>query len=168
MHMPIRWGHENPLTMVAPEHHITMPVIPAAVGVLSFVVGMLIGVMVGHKKCMVHEGMMGMKGAWGGGWGGGRHKGKGKRDKSHHHHGEGSPPCDCDLILIAEEDFSGYGGMGEEMSGGMGGMSGGMGGTSGGMGGSTGGQTSGGMGTSTGAEGTGMGAGGGMSSGMEE
>lgn len=145
MHMPIKWGHESPLSMIAPEHHVTMPVIPAAVGVLSFVVGMLIGVMVGHKKCMVHEGMMGMRGAWGGGWG---HKGMGgKKGKAHHHHGEGSPPCDCGMILIAEEDLGVMGG---------------------GMGRQTGEQESMKSGGMSGAEGTGMGAGGGMSSGMEE
>jgi hypothetical protein len=144
MHMPIKWGHEGPLSAIMPEHHITMPVIPAAVGVLSFIVGMLIGVMVGHKKCMVHEGMMGMKGAWGGGW---SQKGKwGKGGKMHHHHGEGSPPCDCGMILIAEEDL-GMGGSGGSME----------------SSGSTRGQ-----GSMSSSEGTGMGAGGGMSSGMEE
>jgi hypothetical protein len=134
-----------------PEHHITMPVIPAAVGVLSFIVGMLIGVMVGHKKCMVHEGMMGMKGAWGGGWG---HQGKmgkwGKGGKMHHHHGEGAPPCDCGMILIAEEDL-GMGDMGGSMRSGSSTQ-----------------ESAGGQGGMSSSEGTGMGAGGGMSSGMEE
>jgi hypothetical protein len=90
------------------EHEMSIPLIPAPVAMVAMMVGLAIGIVIGHKKSMMH-GMGGWSrggghDSWGewaarkrmmGGWSG------------HHHHGDGKPPCGC--------GHEGYGeGAGEE------------------------------------------------------
>jgi hypothetical protein len=90
------------------DHQMTIPLIPAPVAFFAMMFGLAIGIMIGHKKSMMHGmgpgriGGMGCGDAWGdwaarkkmmGGWSG------------HHHHGDGMPACGC-----------GYEGSGEDVS----------------------------------------------------
>lgn len=98
--------------MMWPGHHksfgdwsdMEIPTIPAPVAMCALVVGLVMGMIVGKKKAMMH-GMMG-RGMMGGGMMGGHgygygYGGKGEwmRKKAmmygHHHHGDGAPPCWC-------------------------------------------------------------------------
>jgi hypothetical protein len=78
------------------QHQVDIPLIPAF---LAFMCGLMMGVMIGRRKAMMH----GMQG--GGECGGGmmRHKMMGPMGMMgmmgpmgmHHHHGDGMPQCTC-------------------------------------------------------------------------
>ena len=103
----MNWGGHPHKRYSGAGMEVDVPLIPAPVAVMTMIVGMAIGVMIGHKKAMMHCGQPGMMGGMGHGMmGGGMGAGYGgdwmKRKKAmmqgmggHHHHSYGAGPCFC-------------------------------------------------------------------------
>lgn len=111
------WGYGGGM------HDMRVPLIPAPMAFFAMIMGVMIGIMIGKKKAMMHDmgsgmmhgmgqGMMhgmgsgdmcgskaGMMGGMDSGMGWGdwsMRKKMMKKMMAHHHHGEGSPACKCD------------------------------------------------------------------------
>ena len=89
MNASMRWGGGHPLGHNGGEHQISIPLIPAPVALFAMVLGLMIGVMIGRKKSMMHGTDSGMGGDWDM-----RRKMMGNM-ASHHHHGDGMQACGC-------------------------------------------------------------------------
>lgn len=98
----MRWGGGCPMGPVGDEQGMSIPLIPAPVAFCALMFGLMVGIMIGRKKSMMHGGGMGMMHAHGmsGECGGGdwttRKRMMGRMAMHHHHHGYGMPECRCD------------------------------------------------------------------------
>ena len=100
MHSQMRWGGD--LMGHGGEHQMAIPLVPAPVAFFAMMFGLAIGIVIGHKKSMMHGMGRGMgcadaaRGDWAarkkmmGGWSG------------HHHHGDGMPACGCGYDATGE------------------------------------------------------------------
>jgi hypothetical protein len=97
-----KWGGGCPTSYGHGEQHGGMPLIPAPVACVAMLFGVMIGIMIGRKRSMMHGqgmGMMmhgpGMGVERGGGDWMMRKKMMGGMGMHHHHHGYGMPECKC-------------------------------------------------------------------------
>ena len=101
MHDRMNWGGHPHKCCSGTGMDMEVPLIPAPVAVLTMIVGVAIGVIIGHKKAMMHGmGGHGMMGGMGHGMMGGgnwmaRKKAMMYGAPMHHHHGYGTRPCCC-------------------------------------------------------------------------
>jgi hypothetical protein len=88
-------GGRCPMAFGGDETEGGIPLIPAPVACFTMVLGLMIGIMIGRKKSMMHGGGMGMGMTQGGGDWMMRKKMMGGMGMHHHHHGSGMPECKC-------------------------------------------------------------------------
>ena len=72
------------------EHQIGIPLIPAPIALLAMIFGLMVGIMIGRKKSMMHGMASGM---------GGQMDMRGmmmSKMAAHHHHGDGMHACQCE------------------------------------------------------------------------
>ena len=92
MHGPMGYG--SGWHMGSPgQHHGGVPFVPAPMAFLALMFGLMMGVMIGRRRAMMHGMGMGMGGECGRGMM--RSKMMGMMS-AHHHHGNGMPQCACD------------------------------------------------------------------------
>lgn len=106
MHGRMSWADSPHKHYSGAGFEMDVPMVSVPMAFFALVVGMMLGVMVGHKKAMMH-GMMGggmRHGMMGGGMRGGygwdgdwmaRKKAMMRGMGMHHHHGYGAAPCMC-------------------------------------------------------------------------
>jgi hypothetical protein len=132
MHGMKMGGH--PMGYGGGMHDMGVPLVPAPMAFMAMLFGIMIGVMIGKKKSMMHGmgsgmmhgmgpdmacgpksgmGMMGMGSGMGSGMGWddwAMRKKMMKKMWAHHHHGEGAPACKCDegqaAMSMPEEGMS--------------------------------------------------------------
>lgn len=101
---PMNWGHYPTRHYKGVGMDVDIPLVPAPMAVATMLVGLVLGVMIGHKTAAAHcrMGAMGSHSMMGHGMGTGRNGDWVMRKKAmmrmmaaHHHHGSGSTPCCC-------------------------------------------------------------------------
>jgi len=111
MHGQMNWGGHPHKRYSGAGMEMDVPLVPAPMVFFGMVAGLMIGMLIGHKKAMMHCGQPGMMGGMGhgrmGGMMGGMRGYGGDGDRmsrkkammqamaAHHHHGYESAPCYC-------------------------------------------------------------------------